>query len=56
VDVAYTTEGTGNHTHTGVSGSDNTNHTHYFSATSGVNSSAANWAPRYSACMLARKD
>jgi len=60
VNDAYATEGggTGNggHLHGGWSQGINANHAHSISITSQPNASAANWSPRYTACIMARRD
>ena len=51
-----TTTGGGGHTHSGTTSGNSANHTHSMNFVSQANASAANWAPRYSACILAKRD
>jgi len=51
-----TTSGGGGHTHSGATGANDANHYHSMNFTSQANAGAANWAPRYTACLLARRD
>ena len=50
------TSGGGGHTHSGTTGANSANHTHSMNFTSQANANAANWAPRYTACLLAKRD
>ena len=60
VNDAYVTEGggTGNggHYHSGNTGANNANHTHSMNFTSQGNAGAANWVPRHSVVLMARRD
>jgi len=50
------TTGGGGHTHSGTTGANSANHVHGVNLTSQGNAGAANWAPRYTACLLAKRD
>jgi len=51
-----TTGGGGGHIHGGWSNPNNVNHVHGVNITSQFNTGAANWTPRWTACILARRD
>jgi hypothetical protein len=53
---AYSTDAGGGHTHSGTTGANNADHVHSVDFTSQANAGAANWAPRYTACLLAKRD
>jgi hypothetical protein len=55
-DGSSTTTGGGQHTHSGNSSGVSADHTHSMDFTSQENADAENWTPRYSACLLARRD
>jgi hypothetical protein len=57
--IGGTTSSAGNHAHTIHTVGNHTHsiaHTHSISVDVSANEDAANWAPRYSACLLARRD
>jgi len=50
------TTGGGGHSHSGSTNENVENHTHPVNFTSQPNTGNANWVPRYTACLLARRD
>ena len=55
-EYATSTEGGGEHVHSGTTAGVSNNHGHSVSITSQNNANSGNWAPRYSVVLMARRD